>query len=242
VLAEEGKDIRVLTGEDTDRGSPELYSPQYVTGGPWRSNISVVNLESRPARVLLHFVPDDPSLTDATQIFDVSANGKLYVSDQGLFLDPAIDPRETITQGYVEIFSDGARLAGSVTFGNSGEENFSSALPLVDDLRDNVVFSHVASNNTYFTGVALLNPGIATAVAAIDLYRSDGVREATVTATVPAGSRECKLLTELFPSLVGKDRTSGYVRITSDRPLACFALFGTTNLSVLSAIPAQPAP
>jgi hypothetical protein len=79
-------------------------------------------------------------------------------------------------------------------------------------------------------------------VATIDLYRSDGVREASVTATVPAGTRKCKLLTELFQSLVGKDRTSGYVRINSNAPLACFALFGTSDLSVLSAIPARPAP
>ncbi len=239
VLAEEGKDIRVLSGEDATRGSSELYSPQYVAGGPWQSKISVINLESRPARVLMHFVPDDPSMTDATQVFDVPANGKLYIADQGLFLDPTIDPENTITQGYIEISSDGARLAGSVTFGNSGEQNFSSALPLVGDLRDKVVFSHVASNKTYFTGIALLNPGGTSAAATIDLYRSDGVREATVMATVPAGSRKCKLLTELFPTLVGKDRTSGYVRINSNVPLACFALFGTTDLSVLSAIPAQ---
>ena len=242
VLAEEGKDIRVLNGADATGGSSELYSPQYVVGGPWQSKISVVNLESRAARVLMHFVPDDPTMTEATQVFDIPANGKLYVSEQRLFLDPAIDPEQTITQGYVEIMSDGARLTGSVTFGNSGEQNFSSALPLVDDLRDSVVFSHVASNKTYFTGIALLNPGSTSAVATIDLYRSDGVREASVTATVPAGSRKCKLLTELFQSLVGKDRTSGYVRINSNAPLACFALFGTSDLSVLSAIPAQPAP
>jgi hypothetical protein len=242
LLAQAGKDIRILSGQSTNAGAAQLYSPQYVVGGPWRSTISVINLESRAATVLMHFVPDDASKAEKIALLEIPANGKLYVSDQKIFLDPGADLINAITQGWVEIASDGARLAGSVTFGNAGKENFASALPLVDELNRNVIFSHAASNATYFTGVALLNPGSISAQATIDLYGADGTLEATVTTSVPAKSRKSRLLTELFPLLVGQDRTSGYIRVTSDWPLASFALFGTNSLSVLSAIPAQPVP
>jgi hypothetical protein len=242
LLAEEGKDIRILSGQDAAAGAAQLYSPQYAAGGPWRSTISVINLESRPATVMMHFVPDDASKAEKIAVFELPANGKLYVSDQKIFLDPGADLTKTITQGWVEIASNGARLAGSVTFGNSGKENFASALPLVDELNRNVIFSHAASNGTYFTGIALLNPGSISTQATIDLYGADGTLEATVTTSVPAKSRKSRLLTELFPILVGQDRTAGYIRVTSDWPLASFALFGTNSLSVLSAIPAHPAP
>jgi hypothetical protein len=55
------------------------------------------------------------------------------------------------------------------------------------------------------------------------------------------GARQSKsrLLTEYFPSLAGQDRTSGYVRVISDLPIASFALFGTRSLSALAAIPPQ---
>jgi hypothetical protein len=242
LLAGAGKDIRILNGQNTIRGLSQLYSPQYVVGGPWQSTISVVNLESRAATVEMHFVPDDTSRAEKTARFEIPANGKLYVSDQRIFLDPGVDPAKTITQGWVEIASDGARLLGSVTFGSAGQERFASTLPLVGELNCNVIFSHAASNTTYFTGVALLNPGSTPTDATIDLYGADGMLEATTTTTVPSKGRSSRLLTELFPALVGADKMSGYIRVTSTWPVAGFALFGTNSLSVLSAIPAQPAP
>jgi hypothetical protein len=242
LLAQAGKDIRILSGQNAAVGAAQLYSPQYVVGGPWRSTISVVNLESRVTAVTMHFVPDDSSKAEKTVRFEIPANGKLYVSDQRVFLEPGADLTKTITQGWVEISSDGARLAGSVTFGNAGSQNFASALPLVAEVNRDVIFSHTASNATWFTGVALLNPGSISSQATIDLYGADGSRQATVTTDVPAKGRRSRLLTELFPMLTGTDRTSGYIRVSSTWPLASFALFGTNSLSVLSAIPAQPAP
>ncbi|HYK87427.1 MAG TPA: hypothetical protein VE398_01560, partial [Acidobacteriota bacterium] len=88
----------------------------------------------------------------------------------------------------------------------------------------------------------ILNPNETSATATIDLYGPDGKLEASVNQAIPARQRRSKLLTEYFPALVGKNRTSGYFKITVDRGVACFALFGTQSLSVLSAIPAQPAP
>ena len=45
-----------------------------------------------------------------------------------------------------------------------------------------------------------------------------------------------------FPDLVGQNHRSGYVKIKADRGVASFAVFGTYDLQVLSAIPAQVVP
>ena len=42
--------------------------------------------------------------------------------------------------------------------------------------------------------------------------------------------------------MVGQDWTSGYVKVRGTSGIAGFALFGTHNLKVLSAIPAQVIP
>jgi hypothetical protein len=57
--------------------------------------------------------------------------------------------------------------------------------------------------------------------------------------TLKAGGLISGLLTEYFPSLAGRVMDSGFVRISSDSGLVAGVVFGTHNLSVLSAIPPQ---
>jgi hypothetical protein len=100
----------------------------------------------------------------------------------------------------------------------------------------------VASDATYFTGLAILNPNSTDAIATIDIHGADGKLDRSVTTIIPARNRLSKLLTEYFPSLVGQNRSSGYIRITVDKPVAGFELFGKHDLSVLSAVPPQVVP
>ena len=165
-------------------------------------------------------------------------NGKVYIADQMFFTGADENP----IQGYVQITSDGVRLTGSVVFGDRNKEAFATALPLVTEPESIMIFSHIASDATYFTGLAILNPDDSQVTATIDLYRSDGTLEASTVEVIPAKRRISRLVTEYFPELIGVDRSSGYIRVTADGGVASFALFGTHDLSVLSAIPAQRAP
>ena len=103
-----------------------------------------------------------------------------------------------------------------------------------------MVLSQVASNATYFTGVAIVNPNESSVTATVDLYGSDGSLLNTLDQVIPAGQRKSQLLTEYFPGIVGQDLHSGYIKVTADKGVACFGVFGTHDLSVLSAIPASP--
>lgn len=105
-----------------------------------------------------------------------------------------------------------------------------------------VVFGHVASNSTYFTGIAILNANETDATATIEVYDRNGRLVRTKTELIGARRRVSKLLTQYFEDLAGQEMASGYIKVTADKGVAGFALFGTQNLSVLSAIPPQVAP
>ncbi len=241
-MGEISKDIALLTAQDARGAASQLFSPQYAVGGPWRTTLSIVNLDGAPGTLTLKLISDGGVQIGPTVFREIAGGGKLYISDQAFFSDSVLNNPEQVVQGYIEVTGLGLRLAGSVVFGDARQGIFSSALPLVSDLKKSVIFSHVASDERYFTGLAILNPNETSTVATISLYGSNGELEATSTQIIPARQRRSRLLTEYFPALVGQNRTSGYFRITADQGVACFALFGTRDLSVLSAIPAQPAP
>jgi hypothetical protein len=87
-----------------------------------------------------------------------------------------------------------------------------------------------------------LNPGNSDTTVTTQVFDSNGRVVATLKQNLPFRHRTSRVLTEMFPGLIGRKLLSGYVRITSDSPVAVFALFGTNDLATLTALPAQPAP
>jgi len=230
--------VASLNGQDAGQGASTLYCPQYVLGEAWHTAISVVNLDNSPGTVTFRFIRDDASQTGATKIVPIGPYGKIYVDDAAFFQSFIVAPGGALRQGYVQISGD-VLLTGSVVFGDPDRTAFASALPLVSTLDQSFIFSHLASNAQYFTGVAMLNPGLFDAVVDVEVYQADGTLDRTTRVFVPRQQRVARLLTDLFPELEGQERISGYFKLTSTQPLATFALFGTRNLSALSAIPPQ---
>jgi len=229
-------DVSALAGQDLSGVGTTLYSPQYVLGGAYHTSVSLINLDSRDGTVQLRFVGEDGRQIGATRYLSIAGNGKLHIDDQAFFL-PAWS--EDMVVGYVEIISDGVRIAGSTVFADRNGDSFSAALALIADLQKSVIFSHVASDDLYFTGIAILNPGSEDVNLRLELYAEDGALIEAISERIPAGQRKARLLSECFGYLAKNSLTSGYVRLTSDRPVASFSLFGTHDLSILSAIPPQ---
>jgi hypothetical protein len=233
--------VHGLNGQDATGGDKILYSPQYVVGGnEYRSTLSIVNLDSIAGQVMFEFIRDDGIQIGVPKLVPIDPRGKIYIKDQNFFLDPGA----ILTQGYVRISSSGPKLTGSVVFGDRDRSRFSSALPLVSTLRNDIVFSQVASDDTYFTGVAILNPTDSVANTTIEVFDARGIPVATTDILrIPPKQRISKVLTEYFPdNPVIQDQRSGYIKVTSDREIAGFSLFGTRDLRVLSAVPPQVLP
>lgn len=238
-IGKTGSYVEGLNGMDAGGGATTLYSPQYaIGGGSWRTTLSVVNLENYAGNVTFRFVGEDGVQIGNQMNLPIAAKGKLYISDQAFFMDPV----GKLYQGYVEVRSDGPRMAGSVVFGDPAGSRFASALPLVSALNTSMVFGQLASSDTWFTGIALLNPNGAAASTNIEVYDQKGALIGSRIESIGPGKRLSGVLTQLFPSLMGQSRSAGYIRVRADRGLAGFALFGTQNLSALAAVPAQSVP
>jgi hypothetical protein len=240
-LGRNARFVQGLNGQGAASGATALYSPQYVLGGQaLTSTLSVVNLDDTSGAVTFRFVGDDGAVI-ATQQRPIGPRGKLLIADES-FSSTLVDQ----VTGYLEILSSGPRLAGSVVFGDQARSTFSSALPLVVDLRSDMIFAQLASapgsSPPWFTGLALLNPGSTDANARVQVFDPNGAAVTSGTFVISAGRRRSQLLTEYFPELVGRDILGGYIRVTTDQPLASFVLFGTGTLSVLSAVPPQLVP
>ncbi len=230
-LGIDDRQARGLNGQDATGGARTLYAPQFAVDRTYKSMLSLVNLDPVAATVTLRLRADDGSPLGPSVEFPLAAGGKIQVSD--LPMDQGGG------QGYVEITSGGPRLTGSVSFTDARQNAFATSLPLVSALGHRLLFGQIASDTTYFTGLALLNPGDADADAHVDVSNSQGVVVASDTFRLKGRGRISKLLTEYFPELSSQQLSGGYIRVESAQPLAGFALFGTHRLSVVSAIPAQ---
>ncbi|MBN1567590.1 MAG: hypothetical protein JXA73_07065 [Acidobacteria bacterium] len=234
LLEQEEGDVSLLAGQDMSEGGTTLYSPQYVVGGDMHTTLSIINLDSRAGTVELQFLGEDGVQIGMKRVLPIAANGKLRIDDVDFFC--VLEPGR-MAQGYIKITSDGVRMSGSTIFGHSDGQSYTTALPLIYQLHDSVIFSHVASDDVMFTGLAIVNPGEDAATVLMQLYSPDGRILDYRDLYIPAGQRITKVLTEFFPSLIGKAHCNGHIRLISNKPLASFALFGTIRSSVLSAIP-----
>ncbi len=233
IVGTAGGDCSVLSGHQASGGSHTLYSPQYAVGGPWRSTVSVVNLDPVPGSVRLKFIAENGAQIGSMRTLEIAANGKIQISSAEFF---GLDGNAEF-QGYVQVDAPRVRLTGNVTFGDARRQTFITSLPLVETLQNTLVFGQVASNDLYFTGIALINPDDSDTAADIELLGADGSVQDSVRVTIGSHQRKSGLLTQFFEQIAGKDQTSGYIRVTAEHGIAGFALFGTHSLSVLSAIP-----
>jgi len=173
--------MEALNGQSASAGASTLHCPQYVVGGPYLSTLSITNLNRFAGTLTLRFYLDNGTQIGPARTLPIAAHGKVYISDQSFF----VSPEGGMLQGYVEIATDGVRVVGSVVFTDPMRSSFATALPLVAQLQRTMVFSQVASDPTNFTGLAILNPNDATAVARLELFREDRPNGGFVCPAIP---------------------------------------------------------
>ena len=238
-FGKEGLYVQGVNGQDATAGGTTLYSPQYAVGGPtWWTAITVINLDPFAGTVTMELINAAGATLASSQEMGIGGHGKIRITDQSFFMNPD----GSLIEGYVVIRSNGVRLAGSVVFGDAERNIFSATLPLVTRLGRRVVFSQVASNETYFTGLAFLNPNDGAIQVEIRVCDSEGGELGMAQETIEPRGRLSRLLTEWLPQLLGQDISEGFIKVSFTGDAAAFGLYGTRQLSVLSAIAAQTVP
>ena len=144
-----------------------------------------------------------------------------------------------VIEGYVEISSDGALFVGSSTYRGYNNQNFIATLLFVPDLQGNAVFNLVASNDLYFTNIAIANLWNSDASITLDLYNNESILVDTTTFSVPSRQQLCHSLDEYFSVLQVTGQNEGYVMLSSSIPVGASLTSGTNNLSVLSSLPVR---
>ncbi len=207
----------------------------------------------------LSLVDPDPNVTGRVTISLLDTNGALYpvagnplklnIAPKSQFIGtignmfPTLDP--SLVTGYIRVdvepdflgpFGSPAPLAGSVRFSRT-DGSASAALPLALTPAQDFVFSHVAQDLGYYTGVAILNYLPVQTSVQIEVFTKDGVSVGSSSTILQPGQKSAKLLTEIIPQSV--DQLGGYIHIRADQPIVSFSLFGSTDGKVLSAIPPQ---
>ena len=227
-----GKFLSVLNALDAETGSRQIYSPQFVVGGGYKSKLTLINLESAFTTLSLTWLNNAGATQGRSASINLPALGRVTIQDPSLFgLDSTV-----MREGYVRIGSSRTILAGSVRFEeDSPEPEFGTALPLPATGRNELFFAQVAQDSNYFTGVALVNPNSQEVKVAVSIFNSAGRLVGNGQRVLLPNTRISTMLPQLDASL--PVLSSGYFQVAADRPLLGFAVFGTHTLTALAALP-----
>jgi hypothetical protein len=80
VMRQKSGDVATLPGMDLAAGAKTLYSPQYAIGGPWRTALSIINLDSVSGSVLLRLFGEDGAQIGTTRFVSIRRR-KFYLDD-----------------------------------------------------------------------------------------------------------------------------------------------------------------
>jgi hypothetical protein len=208
-----------------------LYSAQFAAVPGFFTEIKVVNTSAVARDLTLVLLNDQGMPLTASATLALPAGGSSQLDAATLFSLAA----NSDWIGTLRIEASGPGVVADVLFGDAVAFDRAAALPLQNRRFLRAVFSQVANTIDFYTGLALHNPGTATAAVTIQVYSRGGSKTGETLIQLKGGERLSQLLTELMPATAGQ--SGGYVVINATEPLIAQQLFG--GLQVLSAVPAM---
>lgn len=227
--------VVMVNGLDQGAGAHELYAVSYDFGNGAASALNIINLDSKEGIVRLTPYGENSRQIGPSRSLPIAPNGAVIIDDPQFFQLYG----EPGDQGYIQIHSNEVRLAGIGSFDHPGRQRTPFALPLVSKLQNSVLLSNAAHNGLFSTAINLLNPSEDDVSATVELYTAAGSLIASAADTVAPHQRSSRTIKDYFPTIVGRDWDSGYVRIHTDNPIAVFSPVENTDSGIISVIPAQ---
>ncbi len=231
-----GTSIAMLNAQTLVEGSAtatKLYSAQLAHGGnAYYTRFNIVNPTTLTTNLTVRAVNEGGGSL-ASPVSITLGPGQQYLRDAGQMFGLG---SASLVVGSIIVDSTIAGVVGDVSFGDpTGTAEFRTSLPLDSNPSNFAAFAQVANGAGYFTGFAAFNPNATSAGVDLKIYKADGTLTGTSRFSLPAGGRLSKLLPELVPLSGGQ--VGGYFTLTADQTITSFAVFGTTTLSALSAVP-----
>jgi len=217
-------------------GAFTLYSAQLASWSGMRTFVCVMN-------------PDDESQSITIRARSEAGNllGNVYqgsLSPHGFLLGDAAELLAFTGEavGTLELRAERAPVIGSVIFGDPSA-GYAAALPLEAPVQGGVLFPHVAHLPGFFTGLAFHIVGTDPTRLGIQVWDRNGERTATGPRdSTPEGFNSGSRLSQVLSELTGLAlQAGGFIQVhSSNGALVSQELFGTDDLSLLSAVPGYP--
>lgn len=224
----------VVNGVDASLSLFEVNVAHVPTGpdAGWISILGVTNLSTSSQNVVITFTPVSGAPVQITR--PIAGGATLRDSVHSLFGFSG-----AYQEGWLKV-SGTAALSGFLAYGFTGT-NGSAVVPGLGIPQTAMIFSHVAMGPGWGTGLALLNATSTPANVQVYIMRKDGTlvggadNVPTAAFTLPAGTKNAKLLEELVPAANAND---GFVYVRSNVPLYGLEVFFTRDVQVIANVAA----
>ena len=227
----------VANGVDVTVGTTELNFPHVLSSGGWVTTIGVTNLVSTEQTVTITFYPCPSSGTCPGSPTSVNrtlaGNGGLQENADSLFGFTGPDLQE----GWVSVSGTSA-VTGFVAYAFSAGGGL-AIVPAQASAQTSMLFAHMAQEDPWLTGVALLNTSNTTADVEVYVMNPDGtliggaLDAPDAAFTLEPNAKIARLLNEWIPA-AQTNNGFVFVRTTNDVPLYGLELFLLSNIALLA--------
>ncbi len=218
-----------------------IYSPHVVSGTfgdvVYNTKINLINTSNEEVTLNIYLLSDNGEEIASINEYTIGPKNKLESTLKDLF---NLSDNSGIS-GYLKVeSSDSSSIVGSFTFENSNETVLSS-IPFTSE-KGSFILGHIANGENgginYWTGIAILSPDSDENVS-IKVYDKNGTLLGEKEIQLQAGQRFVSTLDgdSLFPGM--GTVMGGWITVESDdNNLIAVELFGDSNLSIMSVVPA----
>ena len=209
----EGK-YRAAIPATTDVNAGDIHIPHIASGPAWWTGIGLVNTTSSAKELTIEFD------TGESKVVSVAAKEHQVFTIRSLF-GGAAQPMI-----HSAVIKNGTGVIGLELFGSTDDsgESYLSGILLKDETATDIYYPHVASSNTWWTGIVAYNPSGASCDLNITPYRDDGTPFSSQKITIAGKGKYVGTAEELnFPA------GTAWFRIAATSPVTGFELFGTYN-------------
>lgn len=232
-----GGDPLALNAQRAAAALNTLYFPQFAVAEGIETQLGLINYsdESHAVVITAHAADGTPFGDPVTRTLAGSESVRESVAE--LFeLDVA-----SVHQCWLQVTATSEAVNGYLSYSLTQPGGTATALvsPVAQG-NQRAVFSHIATDRGFFTGLAALNPGALAANVTIAAFDPSGESLGSQTRVLLPGQRISRLVDELVPDAA--NQAGGFILVDSDVPIYLTSLFGAEELTALANIPPQNRP
>jgi hypothetical protein len=196
----------------------DIYISHIDQSALWWTGVSLVNTTSAKKDLTITFN------TGQSVSYTLNAGEHKAFTIASLFNN---QPQPDIKSAAI---TNASGVIGLELFGSNGGGNQLDGLPLTGNTDSIIYYPHVASDNTWWTGIVAYNPSASAATITITPYSSQGTALTPSTLSIPGKGKYVGMV-----SALGLPSQTAWFKIDSTNPLTGFELFATWDGQQLAA-------